>query len=200
MAGLMGGALGGASRWDSARADTYDQAWDRLEKNGVNPHGEADFVESFAPSSVLDAGCGTGRVAIELSERGIATVGVDVDGAMLAVARRKAPQIEWVEAGIEVTDLGRRFDLVVMAGNVILFVVAGTEASVVAGACSHVLPGGHLVAGFSLGRSVSMRDWESWVIAAGLTPVARYSTWNSDRFLADSNYLVSVSLRQTGQA
>ena len=43
---------------------------------------------------VLDAGCGTGRVAIELARRGIEVVGVDADPDMLERARRRAPQLD----------------------------------------------------------------------------------------------------------
>src|SRR2546430_3503284 len=52
-------------------------------------HGEANFVVRFAPASVLDGGCGTGRVGRELARRGIEVVGVDIDPQMLATARRK---------------------------------------------------------------------------------------------------------------
>ena len=40
----------------------------------------------FEPTTVLDAWCGTGRVAVELARRGVRVVGVDVDASMLATA------------------------------------------------------------------------------------------------------------------
>lgn len=53
---------------------------------------------------ILDAGCGTGRHALELTERGMYVVGVDFSAAMLAQARAKAAQrgleVEWVEADL----------------------------------------------------------------------------------------------------
>jgi len=49
---------------DPEHAARYAQRFADLEASGTNVHGEADFVASYAPSSVLDAGCGTGRVAI----------------------------------------------------------------------------------------------------------------------------------------
>ena len=63
------------TRWtreDVPRGDAYDRRFQQLEAAGADVHGEAAFVASFTPSSVLDAGCGTGRVAIELARRGIA--------------------------------------------------------------------------------------------------------------------------------
>src|SRR5947208_5647921 len=86
------------NRWldtDSIRGEDYDAQYRARESAGQNVHGEADFVESFHPKSVLDAGCGTGRVAIELARRGIEVVGVDLDPGMLSTAARKAPHLEW---------------------------------------------------------------------------------------------------------
>ena len=45
----------------------------------------------WQPGGVLDAGCGTGRVAIELAGHGIEVVGVEVDASMLAGASRGRP-------------------------------------------------------------------------------------------------------------
>lgn len=182
-----------AGLWDGKRADDYDTKWKRMAAAGENPHGEADFVQRYSPSSVLDAGCGTGRVAIELAARGLDTAGHDVNADMLAQARAKAPEIPWTESGLAELNLGRTFDAVVLAGNVILFVDPGTEAACVAGAARHVAPGGHLIAGFSVDRMVSADDWETWLRAAGMEPLARCSTWAGDGFTTDSNYLVSVA-------
>lgn len=184
-----------SSRWDSSRAGSYDDAWKRLAASGKDPHGEVAFVQRFDPSSVLDAGCGTGRVAIELANRGVEVVGTDIDTEMLAQARNKAPGIDWVQSDLATLDLGRTFDVVAMAGNVVLFVEPGTEADVVAGAARHVAPGGHLIAGFSLARGVTVEAWEGWIRAAGLEPAARYNTWDGDPFTDAADYLVSVAAR-----
>ena len=101
-------------------------------------HGEAAFVEGLGVRSVLDAGCGTGRVAIELARRGLEVVGLDADPGMLSAARAKAPDLDWVQADLSDFDLFeadgpgrlRRFDAAVMAGNVMIFVVPGTEGPV----------------------------------------------------------------------
>lgn len=187
------------SRWDGqGRAGSYDTKWKQMAEAGQNPHGEVDFVQRYSPESVLDAGCGTGRVAIEFAARGVDASGSDIDAAMLGQARAKAPEITWVESDLAALDMGRVFDAVVMAGNVILFVVPGTEAACVAGAARHVAPGGHLVAGFSL-RDVTANDWDGWVRAAGLDPVERFSTWEADPFAAQSTYLVAVARRTESQ-
>src|SRR5215213_6210872 len=138
------------SRWsaDAPKGAEYDARWAALEARGRSVHGEADFVSSYHPETVLDAGCGTGRVAIELAARGIDVVGVDLDEPMLAEARRKAPQLDWRRGDLANVVLDRRFDVVVMAGNVMIFVTPGTEHAVVDNMASHLRDGGALVSGF----------------------------------------------------
>ncbi len=116
------------------------------------------------PSSVLDAGCGTGRVAIELARRGIDVVGVDADESMIATARRLAPGLTWVIADLTHLSLDRRFDVVVMAGNVPNFTPPGTQSDLVAGCVAHLADHGSLVAGFQLDRGTR---WPSTTSTAG---------------------------------
>jgi SAM-dependent methyltransferase len=180
--------------WDG---DDYQRRFDELAAQGVAVHGEADLVMELAPATVLDAGCGTGRVAIELARRGVEVVGVDPDASMLAAARRAAPELEWHEASMVGLDLGRSFDVVVMAGNVPLFTPLGTEAELVAGCARHVAPHGVLVAGFQLGRGYSAQDYDRHCAAAGLELAQRWSSWHHDPFDDTSDYAVSVHRRMS---
>lgn len=65
-------------------------------------------------AAVLDLGCGTGEpIARFLLERGLRVTGVDAAAAMLALARERLPQCEWIEADMRGLALGRRFAAVV---------------------------------------------------------------------------------------
>ena len=92
-------------------------------------------------------------------------------------------------------DLGRTFDVVVMAGNVPLFTPPGTEAALVAGVARHVAAGGLLIAGFSLDRGYSAAMYDEHAAAAGLTLVERYATWARAPWSPDGDYAVSVHRR-----
>jgi ubiquinone/menaquinone biosynthesis C-methylase UbiE len=181
-------------RWDG---DQYQRKFDELAASGSNVHGEVDFVMALAPATVLDAGCGTGRVAIELVRRGIEVVGVDVEDGMLTTARERAPEIEWITSDLAELDLGRTFDVVVMAGNVPLFTEPDRRGALAAGCARHVAPGGALVAGFShehRGRVYSLVEYDAHCAAAGLVLDARYATWDRDPYDA-GGYAVSVHRR-----
>src|SRR5829696_7411522 len=153
-----------SNRWLRTRAvsgDAYDATYARRAAAGENVHGEADFVEQLGPASVLDAGCGTGRVGRELARRGIDVVGVDRDAGMLATAQRRAPECPWLLADVATVDLGRTFDAVLLAGNVMLFVDPGTEGAVLANLARHVSPGGVLIAGFEVQpRSLTLERYD----------------------------------------
>ncbi len=182
--------------WDGAE---YQRRFDRLAASGSDVHGEADLVESFRPRRVLDAGCGTGRVAIELARRGFEVIGVDVDASMLATATERAPQLTWIRCDLGSLDLGRTFDVVVMAGNVPLFTPPGTHPALVAGVAHHVADQGVLVAGFSLGRGYTIDEYDEHARAAGLRLVERWATWDRAPFSATAGYAVSVHSRDSGR-
>ena len=184
------------SRWlqetGGTRGTDYDAAFRRLAESGQDVHGEAAYVDALLPRSawVLDAGCGTGRVAVELSRRGHHVVGVDNDPSMLAVARRSAGP-RWVDADLAELDLPERFDVVVAAGNVMVFLAPGTEPAVVFRLASHLVPGGLLVSGWRTDR-LAVGTYDAWARAAGLDPVVRHSSWDGEPWQDGAGWCVAV--------
>jgi SAM-dependent methyltransferase len=175
-----------SERWAQWRRsvdlEDYDARWARMAAAGEATHGEADFVTTMEPqpSTVLDAGCGTGRLAIELANRGCDVVGVDLDDDMLAYARRRAPELVWVHGDLATVDLERTFDAVVMIGNVLVFCRPEDRRPIVANLARHLASGGALVAGNSV-ESVpggfDPGEFDRYADAAGLVAESRYSTW-----------------------
>lgn len=164
-------------------------------------HGEADYVDSLLHESggnrVLDAGCGTGRVAIELARRGYQVTGVDADAAMLEAARAKNPELAWLEIDLaEVgTSLKSEFDLIVLAGNVMIFLEPGTEERVLDGLSSCLASGGSLVSGFQIRADrLALADYDRLCASVGLEPVSRWATWDRVPY-AGGDYAVSTHRR-----
>ncbi len=183
---------GDTTQWMSVDATAYDVKWERIEASGENAHGEADFVSRYSPSTVLDAGCGSGRVSIELARRGCDVVGVDLDGPFIAAAKTKAPDLDFRLDDLATAKLDRTFDVVVMAGNVMIFVAPGTEHDVVANMAAHLSLGGRLIAGFQLGHSISATTYDALAVECGLVSEARWSSWDGDPWTEASNYAVFV--------
>lgn len=92
-----------------------------LENNEFEPDGP--FILALAKKlggTVLELGCGTGRVTIPLAQNGIDIVGLDVVPGMIERARQKSNDlpIEWVVADVRTFQLGRKFQLIFESGSV----------------------------------------------------------------------------------
>jgi len=198
-----------STRWegtDAPRGAVYDAQWERLAAAGQSIHGEADLVDALLQEHggrrVLDAGCGTGRVAIELAVRGYEVVGVDFDASMLDAARAKASELTWVRADLATLgsadfpdDAPDSFDAVVMAGNVMIFVLPGTEGAVLERLGALVSPSGLVIAGFQLRSDrIGLDEYDRLAAAAGLELAARWATWDRAPFVG-GDYAVSVHRR-----
>jgi SAM-dependent methyltransferase len=194
------------SRWNDLTGGgggaRYASRFARLAATGRDMHGEASLCASLVPpgARILDAGCGTGRVAIRLAELGFDCVGVDLDASMLAEARRAAPDLPWFEADLATLTLHPGdFDLVVAAGNVVPLLAAGTEPAAVARLAAQLRPGGLLVAGFGLDAAhlplpsapVDLPGYDAWCTDAGLSLVHRLATWDGVPY-DGGGYAVSI--------
>ena len=115
---------------------------------------------------VLDVGCGTGCLAIELAGTGRTVVGVDPAAASLEVARTKdgSDAVTWIHGdAAAIPAVGA--DLALMTGNVAQVVL--TEAAwtqVLAAVGAALRPRGYLV--FET-RRPERRAWEEWAADTG---------------------------------
>jgi SAM-dependent methyltransferase len=198
------------TRWQQIARDTvghdyaeqYAARFRAMAARGEDVHGEATFVAELfePPARVLDAGCGTGRVAIRLAELGYDVLGVDVDVSMLLKAREEAPELDWRVADLAVLDTGQVFDVVLVAGNTIPFLEPGTLDGTARHLAAHIDVGGLLVCGFGLDEAhlprgcpaTPLADVEAAFAAAGLEPLARFSTWDRAPYDENSGYVVTV--------
>ncbi len=193
---------GRVSRWTDetggVRGPSYEAAFRQLAASGADVHGEAAFVDRLlagvAGARVLDAGCGTGRVGRELARRGYEVVGVDSDRSMLEVARTEAPELRWLPDDLAELTLDERFDVVVLAGNVMVFLAPGTEQEVLCRAAAHLAPGGRLVSGWRTDR-MPRSDYDALARLAGLEPVDRYATWDGEPWHDGADWCVAVDQR-----
>jgi SAM-dependent methyltransferase len=104
--------------------------------------GEPELVHGAIPphASVLDLGCGPGRIAGPLAALGHEVTGVDDGAAMIAAL---PAGVEGIVADARRVRLGRRFGAVLMASHLINDPVGGQ--AFVATAAAHLEPGGVVV-------------------------------------------------------
>ena len=189
-------------------AERYALRFRRMAERGEDVHGEAAFVAGLVepPARVLDAGCGTGRVGVRLTELGYDVVGVDLDASMLEVARSEAPHVDWRLADLATLDLGAVFDLVLVAGNTIPLLEDGALEDACARLAAHTVPGGLVVCGFGLDDAhlpgdcppVPLSEVDAAMRVAGLAPVDHFGSWSGDVFDPADGYVVTVHRRAGG--
>jgi magnesium-protoporphyrin O-methyltransferase len=115
---------------------TASKAWEQLTSDapvsGIRATVRAgrdrmrDTLLSWLPADLsgrrlLDAGCGTGALAVEAARRGASVVAIDIAGSLVDIARRRVPTglaIDWRVGDMRDTALGR-FDHVVAMDSLI---------------------------------------------------------------------------------
>jgi demethylmenaquinone methyltransferase/2-methoxy-6-polyprenyl-1,4-benzoquinol methylase len=82
-------------------APVYD-AMNRVATVGLDGRWRRETVRAVVTpgARVLDAACGTGDLAREAAAVGARVTGLDFSREMLARARRKAPELDWVEGDL----------------------------------------------------------------------------------------------------
>jgi len=104
-----------------------------------------------AAGPVLELGCGTGRVALELAARGIAVTGVDIDPVLVAALRSRAQQrgleVEALVGDARELALGREFALMLAPMQFVHLLGGPTgRTSMLRCARAHLRSGGGLAA------------------------------------------------------
>jgi ubiquinone/menaquinone biosynthesis C-methylase UbiE len=95
--------------------------------------------------TLLDVACGTGQHLAFLREH-FAVMGLDLDPGLLAVARQRCPEIEFVEADMVDFDLGQQFDAVTCLFSAIGYVKTVPRLrQAVRSMARHLQPGGVLI-------------------------------------------------------
>jgi trans-aconitate methyltransferase len=138
------------------------QAWNPTHYDRAGafvPKLAADLLELLAPRAgerVLDLGCGTGDLTVQLAQRGAHVVGLDASSEMVSEARRKHPTLELVVGDGQALSYEAEFDAVF--SNATLHWLPRAE-DVARGVMRALRPGGRFVAEFGGARCVqTVRD------------------------------------------
>jgi SAM-dependent methyltransferase len=133
---------------------SVNEAWARWRASFVpdaaRTVSEGEFLMRRLPlpsyRRVLDACCGRGRHARELSTHGYRVVGIDLDEAAVAEAARLAPDAEFLRLDVrELGSLEREFDAVISLGQTFGLFDPDTNAAVLASIRDRLRPGGRIV-------------------------------------------------------
>ena len=150
-----------AHGWDWYAPTTGERLLALLAERGVT-----------AGSRILDAGCGTGTLALRLAGAGYEVAGVDLSPSMIERARGKdtARRVDWREGDITALELDTRFDAIVTVADVLNHLpdLDRWEAAF-RSFHRHLRPGGLLVADVMTARGLAQMDQQSVQERGGVT-------------------------------
>lgn len=106
--------------------------------------GEIELLKPWLPpgTTVLELGCGTGRLTHRLVEFGCRVTGVDNSADML---RHVSDAVQRVQADIETLQLDQRFDVVLLPSGMINHADGAVRRAFVAAAARHLAQEGRLI-------------------------------------------------------
>jgi SAM-dependent methyltransferase len=199
------------NRWERlAGESTYAVVFEDLIVRGEDIDGEARLVDVLAPrhARVLDAGAGVGRVAAACAARGHDVTAVEKDPDLVARSHRLFPGVPVVEADIlelspaMLEQQGRptSYDVIVVVGNVMIYLAEDTETRALRTLADLLAPDGRILVGFNpekgprFSRDYPAEDFRVHVEEAGLVVQHEFGTFG----LAprDGDFVVAV-LRRT---
>ncbi|HEY5880461.1 MAG TPA: class I SAM-dependent methyltransferase [Nakamurella sp.] len=206
----MTGSPAPPTRWELTvvgdKWDWYVNRFDRQFADGSDLEGEARFVDMMAGrgSTIMDGGCGTGRVAGALHRMGHRVVGVDRDAGLIDIARRRYPgppfvvsDLLLVPEALAAAGEPTTFDIIALPGNVMVYLAPRTERDVLRVLGGLLVPGGRLVTGFHTDRDYAVEALDADAAVVGLTVEHRFATWHLDPWADGADWAVTVLRRPT---
>ncbi len=177
------------TRWELAGAGNkgYGEHFAERVADGTDVDGEARLADALAPRNgrILDIGSGMGRVSAALQSRGHRVVATEPDPELRAQSAATYPELEVLphEAlALDPDELGG-FDLVVVVGNVMIYLGEDTERPVLQRVRDLLAPGGRALLGFHLtavksgSRTYPADEFVADAEASGLRVVHRFGSY-----------------------
>lgn len=197
------------TRWErtvGGQDSRYARCFDELIEQGKDIDGEARLVDVLAPrgARILDAGSGMGRVAGALARRGHDVTAVEKDPDLVRRSRERFAEVPVVETDIlgltpallEAAGRPTSYDVVVVVGNVMVYLAEETEVRVLRTLAGLLRTGGRMVVGFHPvagpegSRDYPVEDFLDHVTRAGLAVQHLFGSYGLDPPTDD--YVVAV--------
>lgn len=178
--------------------DLHADAYDALVMDPVEPwaHAVGERLRDLGlrSASILEAGCGTGRHAAALIERGHRVTLLDASSALLAIAVQRCPDARALLADICAPDLAERFDAVTCRGVLNDLVEDGERDAALNSFAALTRPDGLLVLDVRESEASQRRADGRWRTAeAQLAGGDRLNfssrpLWRADRIVVEERY------------
>lgn len=99
----------------------YAEVYDELFSATMDYEKEVDFYDKILRKnkckSILEVGCGCGHRGRFFIDKGYDYAGLDISEGMLRIARRKYPEIRFVQGDVRKLSLKEKFDAIIFLGK-----------------------------------------------------------------------------------
>jgi SAM-dependent methyltransferase len=189
--------------------DRHADAYDALISDPVEPWVEAVdeslWAAGFSTARVLDAGCGTGRHAAALIERGHHVTLLDASEALITIARARCPDAPAVVTDLCEPAITEAFDAVIARGVLNDLLTDDERANALNAFARLTRPGGVLVLDVREAAMSQQRADGVWRTAEVDLPdgsqlrfVSR-PTWNDGRIVVEERYELAGDHDETSE-
>lgn len=170
------------TRWELAGEGNrgYGQHFAALLAEGADVAGEARLADALVGrrARILDVGSGMGRISAALTARGHDVVATEPDPALREQSRSTYGDVPVLPHEALAIPQLEPFDLVVVVGNVMIYLGEGTERDVLAHLRSLLAPGGRILLGFHLsGTKFGSRTYPADEFVADATAAGLVVDW-----------------------
>jgi SAM-dependent methyltransferase len=143
----------------------YHTLWANSYLPGALPALERLFFCQLSPNArVLDVCCGSGHVTAELVKRGYEITGVDSSRALIDIARRELPQVQFDVQDVRQLDLEGPFDAALSTFDSLNHILSLEDLhAVFSGVYAALKPGGLFVFDMNLEEAYSL-DLHQWLV------------------------------------
>lgn len=119
------------------------------EASGIEAQACENIIDEFHPDkelSILDIGCGTGKILSRLAERGDVCTGIDISQPMVDYTILLYPALKVLQGDMRNFDLNEKFDVVLCVGSTFTSNLSNADVHAsLANFHKHSRPGGLLV-------------------------------------------------------
>lgn len=153
----------------------YDREWGEISLSFIPALDRLVLDALPVGSRILDLACGTGQLADRLAERGFRVTGLDSSPAMLALARARTSDVEFVLADARSFELPDTFDAVVSVFDSLNHIMTSDELrDVFARVRAVLVPGGRFVFDLNTEEAVAA-EWRDAFVGDDHVAVVRSS-------------------------
>lgn len=125
----------------------------------------AETITKNNAKTILDVGCGTGKIDFLLNQKGFEVTGIDNSKEMIEYAKKQYPKITFLQKDAENFKLNDKFDAIIALDSVLTFLTKENAfENALENIAKHLKPNGKLIFNISFTEKLIPKDFTDYNI------------------------------------